>query len=356
MNNFNSLSLNLNDAHPLIPREQNYRLSRKLLTVHANDRDTRYYPDSNEFAIKCPQSYTNVQSIRLNEISFPQPIFNFSEKLNNNKFLYQIGNSNHILIRIFDGYYTGHELVEYLNNPTTDMSNIIVRYNQNQNKFTFIHSENFTLYNCLDNNDGSYDCSYGCSNNNTTYNYKAPVNKPSLPNNTYPLNMGFLYTLGINTDQNSSITSDSNNEIVSTSMPRLLDTQPIYMEIDKYNLYDELNPYPKGSNNLYNNYSNSSTDTAFIKLQSNSTINTIYDNSNNIIQKLEYNNYSKTFPNNNALVFFDPPLSRLQNLKFKFRYHDGRLVDLQDQDVNFTLEINQLRDEIPKQLNIRTPA
>jgi len=351
MNNFNSRSLNLNESHPLIPREQTYRLSRKLLTVHAVDRDSRYYPLPNEFAIKCPQSYTNVQSIRLNEISFPQSVFNFSEKLNNNKFLYQISGANtKTPITISDGYYTGHELARKFK---SDIS-LSLTYDQHQNKFTFTHDTSFTLYNCDSNIS---NCSYDCSNNNLTYNYKAPLNKSSLHKDTYSLNMGFLYTLGINTDQDSSITSlSTTNVITSTSMPRFLDTQPIYMEIDKYNLYDELNPFPKGSNNLYNNYSNSSTDTAFIKLQPNSTINTIYDSSNNTTIKFDYRDYSNTFPNNNALVFFDPPLTRLQNLKFKFRYHDGRLVDLQDQDVNFTLEINQLRDEIPTQLNIRTPA
>ena len=116
------------------------------------------------------------------------------------------------------------------------------------------------------------------------------------------------------------------------------------MEIDKYSVYDELNPYPKGSNNLYNNFSNSSINTAFFKFSQKS------DN-------FDSQNYSRLLGKTyNVIVFFDPPLQRLTNLKFKFRYHDGYLVDLNNQDVNFTLEINQLRNEIPKHLNIRSPA
>ena len=84
MNNPN-LSLNFNESHPLIDQLYTYHLSRKLLTIHASDRDASLYKNSNEFCIRCPQAYTNVQSIRFNEISFPQSIYNFSEKLNNNK-------------------------------------------------------------------------------------------------------------------------------------------------------------------------------------------------------------------------------------------------------------------------------
>ena len=66
------LFLNLSNPHPLIERNNSYNLSRKLLSIHANDRDKHHYPDSNNFTIKCPQSYSNVQSIRLTEISFPK--------------------------------------------------------------------------------------------------------------------------------------------------------------------------------------------------------------------------------------------------------------------------------------------
>ena len=48
-------------------------------------------------------------------------------------------------------------------------------------------------------------------------------------------------------------------------------------------------------------------------------------------------------------------LERLQKLKFRFRYHDGRLVDFQDFPFNFTLEFNMLKNEIGKCYSVRVP-
>ena len=56
-----------------------------------------------------------------------------------------------------------------------------------------------------------------------------------------------------------------------------------------------------------------------------------------------------------AFTQFNPPLERIQKLKFKFRYHNGRLVDFSNTPLNFTIEINQLRNEILKHQNVRTP-
>ena len=67
-------------------------------------------------------------------------------------------------------------------------------------------------------------------------------------------------------------------------------------------------------------------------------------------------NYSEILDSNNAILFFEPPLERVNTFGFKFRYHDGQLVDLQTQDINFTLEINQLRNEIPTKYTVKTNA
>ena len=65
------------------------------------------------------------------------------------------------------------------------------------------------------------------------------------------------------------------------------------------------------------------------------------------------------FSSTNGFLFnlsqYDPPIERISKMKFKFRYHDGRLVDFQENDFNFTIEINQLRNEIKRNMNIRMP-
>ena len=55
------------------------------------------------------------------------------------------------------------------------------------------------------------------------------------------------------------------------------------------------------------------------------------------------------------VVDFTPPLERVQKLEFKFRYHDGTLVDFQGAPLDFTIEFNQMRDEIPRAYVLRVP-
>ena len=51
----------------------------------------------------------------------------------------------------------------------------------------------------------------------------------------------------------------------------------------------------------------------------------------------------------------DPPISRIDRLVFKFRYHNGRLVDFKKLPFCFTLELNMLKDEQHKEKEIRVP-
>ena len=52
---------------------------------------------------------------------------------------------------------------------------------------------------------------------------------------------------------------------------------------------------------------------------------------------------------------FEPPLERLQRLKFRIRHHDGRLINFRGAPLDFTLEIVQLRDEIHRAYKVRVP-
>ena len=73
MSNFhnNSNLLLNNSTHPIIQQKNTFSLDRKLLTIHANDREQFFY-NNNVFSIKTPQPYNNVQSLRLTEINFPR--------------------------------------------------------------------------------------------------------------------------------------------------------------------------------------------------------------------------------------------------------------------------------------------
>ena len=56
------------------------------------------------------------------------------------------------------------------------------------------------------------------------------------------------------------------------------------------------------------------------------------------------------------MVQYDPPIERIARLKFRFRFHDGRLVDFQNYNFDFSLEFNSLRNEINKSYSVRIPA
>ena len=53
---------NVQQQHPLIPREQTYVLDRKLVSVHSFDRDIKKWPNSNSFEIDLPQSLQKILS------------------------------------------------------------------------------------------------------------------------------------------------------------------------------------------------------------------------------------------------------------------------------------------------------
>ena len=53
---------------------------------------------------------------------------------------------------------------------------------------------------------------------------------------------------------------------------------------------------------------------------------------------------------------FYPPLERVSKLKFKFRYHNGNLVNFSNNDFSFTLQFDCYRDEIARELKLRIPG
>ena len=132
---------------------------------------------------------------------------------------------------------------------------------------------------------------------------------------------------------------------ITDNVNNFRERQPIYMELECFNFnYDELNPFPNGSNNALSNNSNRSVNTAFAKIP-------MVNNSN------PDSNVAYTFEaSGNEITFFESPLERIQNFRFKFRYHDGMLVDFDNQDINFSIIINQLRDNFKRNYNIRTAA
>ena len=319
-----SVSYNLGMSKPLINREQNFVLDRRLLSVHSTDRDITKYPNSHFFEILLPETMYNVQSLRLVQCDFPGNYYVFSNDYQNTKMSVTYTNNFTVTVTntltITSGLYSGTALASELTtqlNALPDASLFAVVYNQNSQKFTISKNNNFTL-----NFDQQIIYDTSCNNNPIMWNQYA--------------NWGLPYYLGFKKVAYTgalTYTSDYTANISGETC--------IYMEVDKYNSYDELYPYNKSSCQMYdNNAYSGKVNSAFAKIPIKG--NTIEQDARTIFLQ--------------NLVQYDPPIERIARLTFKFRFHDGRLVDFENKNFDFTIEFNCLKNEIGKRYNVRIPA
>ena len=359
--------------HPLIEREQTYFLEKKHVTIHSEDRDICKWPNSNQFEVTLPKDLTNIISIRLVDITLPSNTYTFSNDNQNTKFRIEVSpqinstnpdlvleynaleayynNFDYYEVTIDDGYYTPEQLAIEIQNKlnrtiTTTLENngytlptgyayddFIVKYNPATHKIEFINNrDHFTL---LFTQEITYETSCGVKNVWCQ-----------------PIKWGFPYYLGYEKKDYAGLINlgtyyiDSINFSVQPSTHKAVDhvyyTKPenvlnidsddvIYMELDKYNNIDEIEPYSHLTNNAISNDYAGKTNSAFAKIP------------------ISFDQFTKKFLTKtyelNNVTSFKVPLQKVRKLKFKFRYHDGRLVDFKNQNFNFTIEACELIDE-----------
>ena len=367
----------LQNNHPLITREQNYVLDRKLLTIHSEDRDITKWKKCNHFEIMCPQVYTNVQSIRLAEIGIPCNYYNFSKNLQNTKFsvtiipvnpldpLYGVLWYHEVFIDLSDGYYENTDLANtmtYLLNketttylkahgfPLTNYDHFHVKYNSvkekmvianNLHNFRLNFSKRFTydLSACIEQNIFDRYNKWGFPAYIGYVDKKdvEPIKKDGLEGLVFPYESNPVVAWIIPDPLLKGVYYSESPLAID-----ILGHMCIYLELEKYNNYDELKPYVEGTTQMYNNDYNAIVNSAFAKIPLIDIPKTqIFDSLNGFLSNL---------------VQYDPPIEKISKFKLKFRYHDGTLVDFQRNALTLTLEINQLRNEIHKKMNIRVPA
>ena len=313
----------------------NYSIDSKILFIDSNDRDIAKWPNSSEFEINCPQVYNNVQSLNLLNIVLPNPIYNISDYLQNNKLVLDISGIGISIITLEDGYYDVETLRSSLQNKINRSTNknLVVAYNEVSRKYYFGISNNSIT------NSGFFqlmfnkqlDFSSSCITNVNVYSQHS--------------NWGLGYILGFDKKTYSSITIDTSNNltfdysantwiatsnasVISSPYPHTLDSnENIYIELEKYNKCDELKPYLSYN---YNNSNSGIVNSAFAKIPSS---NLAAHNSN--ITVLLDNEISST------VSYFKPPIEKLAKIKIKIRYHNNMLVDLQNTNVSLSLSINQ---------------
>ena len=343
---------NTRQTHPLIPREQTYVLDRKILSVHSIDRDIKKWPHSNHFEINLPETLTNVQSMRLVEISLPSNQYVFSNEYQNTKlsFCFDCSHNNPIhTITLDEGSYTPLQLATTITKLMNEKGEAFeCAYNSISNTFWFGHkTKNFTLL---------FDTP-------EIYTNLCP-GQPNVWNNY--TRWGLPAYLGYQKQRYTSIATTATPLPAASSFepsfspkyyidPRdvsnnicnldIYGEDAIYMEIDRYNSMDEIEPYSTQTSQFFNNDYNGKVNSAFAKIPMN-------------VAK-HYNPFAQVFESRTGsltnISHYYPPIERISRLRFRFRYHDGRLVDFKCLPFSFSLEFNMLKDEQYRPILVRIP-
>ena len=386
----------LNQTHPLIPRSQNYVLERKIISIHSNDRDISKWPKANHFEIELPEDITNVQSMRLVEITLPNNHYVFTNAYQNTKLSFDISGvwlpnpplaplapiagAGPYTITISEGSYTADqlaiEIATKMNQAVSEKlgalwDGIVCTYNSVTNTFWFGVKGKFV--------PGNPAVSYFHLLFGQKIPYDIPCDQPVVWDHYskwgLPAYLGYCKQTYVATPRDASgeyldasggmifayetepwISSAGNLPVLVVDISGGTDAsggnccqldidgeRAIYMEIEKYNSMDELTPWSKNTMGMFNNDYSGKVNSAFAKIPVGlSKAFTLYGDNKNF-----YLMNSTTF---------SPPIDRIKRLRFTFRFHDGRLVEFKCVPFNFSLEINMLRDEQLRRMNVRIPA
>ena len=407
------MSNTLFNNHPLINNSNQYFYEKKYLSISSEDRDFSKYPNSAEFEIMLPQEYLNVASARLYSWSFPANYNVFSE-LNGNvsmtfKFdeLYNpgaVGVSDPLLEGIFaalyynidkeyvivieSGFYNPDQMVTELTNKFNEsVTNYILKFfNDNEIEYAtakslFKQYDRFNIvYNTVQQKIwfGNTADKFTLTNDSSLF-FKSDfvdprcIKKRFLPDFSswgLPGYLGFARCPAVSDSGNNligdpSLSTEFNvprfyyGEVVANSGDNgywLLPGAPkstvyflqaplkisfmgpayIYMEVEGMNCIDESSPWNLSEYTAHTNRTNGIVNSSFAKIPVPTTpISQWFDN------------------DMGPYKYWNPPAERLGKFKFKFRYHNGQLVDFGQFDYSFMIEFNLLKPQPERSYSIR---
>lgn len=362
-------------------QSKSYVLDRKVVSIHSDDRDTSKWGKSNEFEVTLPVDYKRVVSVKMLGLQLPKKYNIFSTSNQNTKLKIDISGTVST-ITIADGQYTSPqmatELDSRLKNIDTSMN---VYYNDVDMCFYFVHDNASATVKIIADENISYD---NCSSNdiyNNTFNWGLPAylgfNKltytSASPSTDYWL---------INSSNVKTNILTTNSVIKAPNAAPIFGQSDIYVEIEKLNSMDEIAPYSINTTADISNVSSLACERLGLlrgnRSQSHkSHVSKCGDGQEKWSRKHSNNDYRGKYNSAFAKVpitletgttilhdtgflsnayFSEPPIERLSKMKFKFRYHDGQLVDFGNLPISITMEVNQLREDINPDYNIRVPV
>lgn len=359
--------------HPVIINNERYSLKKKYLIIHSSDRDNAKWSNPAEFQINLPETYEYIYTLKLINIQLPNTLYNFSNSLQNTKLSFTFTDLNTTpatsgphTITLEDGYYSGSNLATALQNKMNEVlmtqmggggskhgSNIfapiICKFDDVSNKMLIGSSEGRIVLK-FDTEEIYTNAECGNTKIKSIYNnpthwglgYYLGFTKTSVTSvdvdiqtSNYINNKGGLILshessawLAPTNGRNGLTGNKIVNSITPTNRVNLHHNNKIYMELDKYNTINELEPVMTNTTQRYNNSESFKTNGSFAVIP---------------VRNLSFNQTNEsTLGHLNIKALFYPPVQNIRRLKFKFRDHRNNLIDFKDQDISFTLEFGCL--------------
>ena len=298
---------------------ETFVVQKKIIAIHSEDRDVTKWPTATQFEVDLAIDYKNVVSMRLNEIELPVPLYVFSEDDQNTKLSVSVAGAASVTIAVASGNYTPTQMVKELTgklNQATS-STFTVVYDEVSRNIIFTNPLPFEL---LFKTAGIYNtCTQAYFDNYTKWGLGSYL---GFDKENYVAKLGNVNIFS----QNLTFSS-----VYYVAAPNLVDLNgdtTIYMELATYNNIDELLPYAERSSDLYYGKYGGKHNSSFAKIP------------------MQPRSSREDYLSN--IFFSDPPLERIQKLRFKMRYHDGRPVHFHGLDYNFSIEVTTLRNDAKK--------
>jgi len=304
---------------------ETYGVQKTQLVIHTEDRDITKWATPTQFEIDLPVSYKTVVGLRLSDIELPTPLYVFAPEYQNTKLTVLVDFLEYV-VEITPGYYeTPEQLANELTgklNAAAGVTSFTVLYDKVAQKLVFTNSSIFfRLY--FDVAESYAGCASTYFLNHTNWGLGGYLGfekaKYSSSVQTVKFDWAPQTTAGVHT-------------IRAPNPLNLKGDANLYLELATYNSIDEMQPYQERSSDTTKPKHGGSHNASFAR-----------------IPVLERSS-TETYLSN--IYFRDPPLERVQKLRFLFRFHDGRPVQFHGRNFSFSLEVTTLRNEMAKPFSV----
>ena len=271
----------------------------KYININSADRDKMAWPLSSCFEIELPDSFKDVTFMSLYDFNFYCHVFNFTHFYQNTQITFGEGTltngvrQNYYTASIDDGFYTEDNLITAITNAMNTAASTTA-YACSVNSIT----KRFEISNASNDFDLDFTATH-VYNNNKWQN-----------RNIYDSSIfwGLGYFIGFEKmTYSSTVQSDglggTTNKLISPNVSTTVINHNIFLEIDGFNHVQQT----RGQTGVVNSY--------FSRIP-------LYNG---------YSNDAGGFERANISV------ERLSKIKIKLRFHNGMVLDLQNQDFDITL-------------------